>query len=68
LAQKDDHLASEILSGMSVEKLGCFSNTETVKHTQLYSDFYPRDAMLARILAMALCLPVTSWCSIETAE
>jgi len=34
--------------------------------------FYPRDAMLARVLAMALCLclsvSVTSRCSIETDE
>jgi len=27
--------------------------------------FYPRDAMLARVLAMAMCLSVTSRCSIE---
>jgi len=31
--------------------------------------FYPRDTVLARVLAMALCLSlcvsVTSWCSIE---
>jgi len=33
-------------------------------------DFYPRDAMLARVLAMALCpcLSVTSRCSVETYE
>jgi len=34
--------------------------------------FFPRDAMLARVLAMALCLSVclsvTSGCSIETDE
>ena len=29
---------------------------------------YPRDAILALVLAMALCLSVTSRCSIETAE
>jgi len=35
-----------------------------------HSSFYPRDAMLARELAMALCLSVsvTSRCSIETGE
>ena len=33
-------------------------------------NFYPRDAMLARMLAMALCLSVsvTSRCSVETVE
>jgi len=32
--------------------------------------FYPRDAMVARLLAMALCLSVsvTSRCSVETDE
>jgi len=36
----------------------------------LDSSFYPRDAMLARVLAMAPCLLVfvTSHCSIETDE
>ena len=35
-----------------------------------FSSFYPRDAMLARVLATALCLSVsvTSWCSVETVE
>jgi len=32
------------------------------------SIFYPHDALLARIIAVALCLCVTSWSSIETAE
>jgi len=37
-------------------------------HVRSSADFYPRDAMLARVLAMALCLSVTSPCSIETDE
>jgi len=33
-----------------------------------FVSFYPQDAMLARVLVMALCLSVTSQCSIETAD
>jgi len=48
---------------------GCIPLIPHVDLPQLRS-FYPRDAMLARVLAMApcpcLCLSVTSRCSIET--
>ena len=33
-----------------------------------FSFFCPCDAVLAPVLAMALCLSVTSWCSIKTDE
>jgi len=38
---------------------------QNLKKYLLISGFYPRDAMLAWVLAMALCLSVTSRCSIE---
>jgi len=39
------------------------------KHwTTLIWSYFPRDAMLARVPAMALCLSVTSRCSIERDE
>jgi len=44
----------------------------TFAFNKLKLSFYPRDAMLARVLAMALCLSVslsvTSRCSSETAK
>jgi len=46
-------------------------NFSTITPQLVFSSFYPRHAMLARVLAMALCLfvrpSVTSRCSSETA-
>ena len=49
----------------------CCEPTKEAQH-RLDTCFYPRDAMLARVLAMAVsvsvCLSVASRCSIETDE
>jgi len=39
-----------------------------VSRLSIYFHLCPRDAMLARVLAMALCLSVTSWCSTKSDE
>ena len=53
-----------------VSKVTCLKSTECVLAYFLAEAFYPRDATLARVLAMALCLSVsvTSRCSIEMSE
>ena len=46
----------------TIARIACLS---LAKNPKL---IYPRNAMLARVLAMALCLSITSRCSIEKAE
>ena len=52
-----------------VRPSACFLSTfRTMYQLAFDHDFYPCDAMLARVLATASCPSVTSWCSIKTDE
>ena len=62
-----DSLLDGLAMYLSCDTKKFHDNDSTHSHLGPYR-LFPRDAMLARVLAMALCLSVTSRSSIETAD